>query len=777
MSDTGLAIAAVYHEYLDDCRRLAADLDVIIEDLDHRLSGGEVRYAIDFSEIHAYCEPDDSLRDMTIFHDSDESAARAIQDAVLDALLDGRTKPILLAPHALELQGYIRRLQERSLDHLAQGALRAVKEATTLLDSPEGGAMKALVVRLRAAPEELTETERRALIAYVEKHAPSLLLFVGPPPRSPLQNIQDLIHRRAFDELAAVRRDGVSLTPDTLEPDAQTRERWEKALNAGRKGDRPGASRLDGHAMMLLEAAGRRLADTPTRLCLVTRSRHMHQILAEERHDGIWQGPYLLRHPRSLITALSGRKEEMPERRKRLQELRASLEAFIASAAEGPGERQTADPRLAPLGKLVRLQHANDALSLMAIKERWHSLVSLLSADLWAEGHRAPAAVGRDRDVIVELLRAVHDPGALRNNIRDRIQQLAREIGFTYQYLAAAAQSVVQPPNASILAEEVSASSQAGTITLNASAYYMPYTLMFQSDELTVWSRRVEGTERIDLQELLQLFEASFERDGGSTYEPLLALAYFFAAWDRWPVARDFAELALAVHADDDPPAVEAHFFYALCLRLVDERSPQTKVEAMRSIDTALELLSGGASDPRLLAEKAAQLLYWSEGIPAPRERLAEARVISERALALTGDRSDEDLARTGDRLDRAVLRLRARIYNNLCYYAITSGDEALWAQAEEYLARLVSTLKFVAESRAEWPVNLAETVLWAEWELGSRVADLTERRRLGDDALAKYQDLRKRAFTEGARKTIDGHTQAIEQALSRLREERPTMK
>lgn len=740
---------------IGECRRLANDIDRMIDDIDRLIQEWEVRYAVDWSEIRAYVDPDSSVVEMKIFSDDGDDISRANQNAVVNTLLFGlNRKPVLLAPYAVEFQSYmshIRRLERQSPGSVAERLKTARNEVDQLLNSDEGKNISELVTRIRHDPQSVGDDDLHTIVDYVEANVGNLITLLQRGVFSPREIVDGLLRRRPFDDLSALSPQPARLDPSELLVNEQTAERWESELKR-RRGDRVGPNYRDAYVMMLLEAVNAELEKSKTRLCLVTRSEHMHAIMEDETEKGLWGGKQgnLLRHPRSFVASQARGFEDLQQRKERLEALRASIRAFV-DATWLP--EVASDSEWAPLNKLVRNSRARAAELLEAIKHDWRTLVSLVAADAWAPDAAMPPTPDRGvgLELILELFSVVHDPGVLKAIVRDRIEELIRTIDFNYQYLAAFVHGQAAP-------QEISAQVGPGplgveSMSIDAPAYFAPYAVTFHSPPMVAWSQRVQARQQIDLQEILDLFADGFVL--GHTYEPLLAIAYFFGALDRWPAARDFADLAAVAHAAGDPPPVDGYLLQAISLRRVGERSVESYREALRLIDDAMSLTDD--RDPRMFAEKASQLFYWSiaiQRLPNAEDNINNGISLFERALELLGDRDDD-----------VAVNLKLKIHNNRCYYLVNLDDDRFHERADDDLRQMVEILASREPDQTKWRPVHVDTILWAEWHLHVKHLDGEQYVRSRNELIEKYERLRSRDLTLMGRAMVDAHIRAIRDA------------
>ncbi len=417
-----------FQQYIYDCRRLIKGIDCVLEDLDFQNEGGKIRYAIDFAEIRAYVDPNSPIDDMKIFRDDGVETARAIQNVALNLLL--KRKPILLAPYASELQAYIRHQQTEITEETLHHVKMARMEASRILKSPEYPKVRELVTSLRESPQDVSEEEYRIIGEYVGKNASNLLLLLQPSQVRPIHVLANLFRERPFDSLSAC---GIELS--NLSLNEATRERWEEQLSQNRP-RRIGSNYHDAYSMMLLEAVNNELSKTNTKLCLVTRSSYMHQIFEVELENGLWKSNFL-RHPRSFITPQPRGSEDLQETKKRLEDLRRSIQVCLDTTLVAGIHPVNPDSIWAPLNEMVRRNREEAEGKLEDIKREWRTLISFVVADSGSQDRllRTNTDHNLNRGIILELFRVVNGRNMLRTYVHDRIREVAATITHDYRYL------------------------------------------------------------------------------------------------------------------------------------------------------------------------------------------------------------------------------------------------------------------------------------------------------------------------------------------------------
>jgi hypothetical protein len=738
----------VIAEYVQACHQLARDIEGILEDIEYRINGGEIRYAIDFSELHAYADPvPQKLEQLKIFADDDLASCWAIQNAVVNLLLFGLDhKPILLPPYIVELEGYLNWSENQRSKALAGTLARASREAAKLNSSKEFEKLIDIVDALQHNPNSVSTEERAKLFRFVDSNASNLVIMVQSGQTRPDYILREVLRRRPFDDLWTCATATGCLEPDSLRLNEETARRWERELSARRSG-RAGATYRDAYVMMLLEAVDRVFAKTNTKLCLVTRSTQMHEIFEQDLKEKRWEGPQgrLLRHPRSFVASGARSADDLRTVRQRLKDQHTSIQAFLDMTASLAGiAPDEIDPSWAPLYEWVREREDTERAGelIEAIKRDWRQLVSLAAAEAGAQGVVREADLGeRSRlDVVSEVFRAVNDPGALRTHMRQRIRELVQSINFKYQYATALEGRALSRED---VEDDVRAAVGADSMTIDAT--YVPYTMAFHSPQVVAWSRHLSQGQYITPEEVLQLFEQGFM--SGHTYEPLLALAYFFAAWDRWTVAHDYADLAITARVDDDPSPVEGYLFKATCLRLMSEPASD---DAMKLLEDAIAMTK--RKDARVLVEKGAQILRASMHSASARANVQEAIDLGGEVMDMLRDRTDDEST-----------MLKIRVYNNLCYHYLHFDDDESRKRARANFDRFLELAADREPDRSRWRPPFLDTLYWAEWQLEAKRLTGEEHDRRRKRLIRQYEDLLSRNLRQSTRAVASGHLRMIQ--------------
>lgn len=111
--------------YINDCTELKVDLDLLIHDLQFTQP---TRYAIDFSEIRAFCRPD-LARGFHLFRDDAPADRKELEQVALRRIFRAAESAplLLLAPYIVELEGYVEDLRQQRVADIAASVVTAME--------------------------------------------------------------------------------------------------------------------------------------------------------------------------------------------------------------------------------------------------------------------------------------------------------------------------------------------------------------------------------------------------------------------------------------------------------------------------------------------------------------------------------------------------------------------------------------------------------------------------------------------------------------------------
>lgn len=677
-------------DYVQVCTNLRKDLQYAHHDLQTR-QGGQISFAVDFSEIHAFAIPESTLANVEKglsfdWEDSDETGRIAYESHTLGTLFFNNSVPlVLLPPHRVELRGFIRRLHDEEQRTDVALLSKLVSQRDQLLSSPDFSRIQDLIAR-NTVGGYIQSEEAEAVIAFIERQAPTIIAALGRADLSPLQRIHQLA------QFGAITNPEIEIEP------SKTRvAKWERLISSWRIGRHRHhvATYLDAQAMATLEEA----RELPGEYCLVTRSQALH-VAAEH----VWPKASPIRSPRAMeifITHLDLPALESEHLIKRQIEL---VDLFLNAARESQRYETTPRPEENDLTKQV------DIL-LDKVREQRRALRALVVAG--QEGQRPPSWNEHGTAALRRLLSFIADPGAIRGYVKARIEERERSLESLNTVLRISDLDLRSAP--SLKVDHYPLKSK---VVLHNSGQAFPYTLQFYSTPAQeILNRFGPGNEFWWSHALEELAEALGKWDAEEVeYERWLISAYLLATLGAWEDALLHGQLALkAAVSNETHPCHEVHFFLAVCKRKI--WTSQSLREAQENIRRAMYLKRAWASNDSV------------RGMGDPRY-LREAGVISSlegRRLRQLSRPEGDELIETGTALLHEALAaiendipLRIHTLNSLLFHQVDdfSPDFIDSKSAIENLREIELLQRQLEPREDKWPSFLLDTLAWCEWRL-----------------------------------------------------------
>lgn len=688
---------------LESGRVLYRESTHVLSDLRHIARGGAIHIAVDFSEVYSLVFPNDSHTEMRLFFDDTPEDTLLLQHEALQRLFF-RRDPVLIHPaHAIEFQTFIIKLRSGLFVDTITKLKNAASEWAAALDHPDATRLK----QLGETVDTITDEDLDAAVRFFEENIASVLLIADERATQPLRVINRLVRERRFAEPEPFSPSGGS---------SHIKKRWQEALFRERGDGRDGASLIDSVVMAALHDANQRLAPN-TRIHLVTRSPHMHQIFESELNLGYWSdaGGHVLRHPRIYSGLYWDDHEDLSERQRTLEKRRDSLRLLIRSAELYLQEESSAFDEEG----VQRLRRA-----FREFRDDWRRLPKIdILAD--TDGGMVSTTGGTSRNAAArELLRAFAGNGKLADLMQQRLGELVSDIDRQHEFLGWLLQSNRQGDRRHIETLWMERATGDSTILMSR-RHSMPYTLEFYSPELRDWADGFEIGRDVSWESIVGLFTDGL-RD--QNYERLLAMAYLLGSLDKWAVAEAYCQQAIHTAASESSSAHEAKFFLSICMRK-HEATVERHLQALKILREAAEnrTVHGGASrDPRYLREEALHILDLHRNHPAsPTDTPAAtyALALLQEALTLTDN-----------------LKLRVQLLNSICYYYCIDEFDVLELQAARNL--LLTELRQLEPNESQWSPLVVDTIAWATHLLGADESTLQDVRRQLERAL-QSDDLR----------------------------------
>jgi hypothetical protein len=690
------------NQVLEDAVREATaierEVSALRRDLEFAEKGSIIEFAADFSEVYSFLFPSDTKSLSLLFESERKTEVVAFQADVLHQCFFGPFGPPLLLPsHLLEMEGKLGRLNRQGLSE-ALKVLDSVRlERDRALGTEEGKRLQELHQRLQSGGIPLDATELEFCTEFFAEHLPSLVAFSSSGGRSSIERLKQLRHEKGLRFLGPEER-------PNIEDDDPVLLRWYKALNRSRHG-RDNKEDDDFHSANYLDAMAVatlcRMSQHPgRRVCLITRSQIMHQIMREEENRGLWveTGGGLVRHPRVFSSFfLRDLKRDQAQTltiQPALQSIDSKLQSlrlFLASART----RLDSGVRAAPL--------------------EWYEVTGLIS-ELKNEWRAAQALAGSvaytSARLMGDVLQLLFEEDELLAAVDRHVEKEIAHLRRGYEFLGWVIQGGPQTGTRGDMEFGT-----AGAVT-RLDSLWMPYWLQFYSIGLQERAKSLQLDMAVSWQQFAQFFRSLLSEP--DEYETLLAMAFSLGALGHWQLAESYCRRALEAEGGPEVARHEGLFFLAICHR---KHAP-----SIRRLKTALKLLERADStrgevgehpveDPRYLKEKAVIIYYLNDLAVGGAEReeipdLASVEQILRRAL--------DACAVTDEKLE-------IQIVNNLCYLYAEHGRPEDQEKTRHLLDRLVMYYSSRLSDRLLWPPSAIDTVAWVKVRLKGPRATLEE--------------------------------------------------
>lgn len=694
------------HEYIEHCIHLRRDIDHVIEDYTLATTGWTTHYAVDFSEIFAYVLPYENVENAPF---GDSWVNDPVRQFYVLSRFFGRGEVILPEPYAIELRAFFDRLLMQSYQDLKNVLDESVEKFRRIADGKDSHR----VLRLADANRGLRPEEVQATIRFFEEQAPGLVAFARGADLQPVDRLKRLFRKRVFIRI----EEKIGEVPLPLRADVR---RVYDLIGTVRAHASAQSNYLDARAIEEIRIANHKLQSEQARILLVTRSRTTMAVVDQLSKQPEWRGikPFV-RHPRVFSPKYWPANDHNDESIAELKLRRDSLEVFINSAKDAPGE-----------GKVPA--------SLEQIRKEWRDVEALATAFVRdGEMKVGPRnAVASPKRVAKQLLEFLRDPQRkFYEHVTTRVEQIFSELRRERELLAVQLHANVKDE------------------TLPSVMYSIEFTSPTLRRRLADYGRRWN----ISFDEAAALYEVPAEQV--SDYERLLAMSVSLGAIRRWAIAERYATYAMQFASE--VPVHEAHFFRAFCHRK-NSRVGESTRRAVARMRAAKELLDtaetqrkadGARIDARYLKERAVLYLEWLDLVKASgNEALREADTPTLETI--------ETLLREADAAAGDDGKMKITIYNNFCYLYLNDLP-AREKDARQYLGDLQQALEHYGVKNP--PSLIEDTVVWGTFKLAAdeeRSLLETWHRRL--TSLAKGRDL-----TPGERETLERHYCEVANAIA----------
>ena len=690
-------------DYKTYAKRASADLAVAIADRRFQEAGGTIRYAVDFSEIHAFLIHQAPDKDW-MWPGLDANSASIVEHCALSEVLLGQERPVLLPPYALEFERFIAELRDR----MRRSIIRAMADALATVEAVRGDprVQEALELarQVSAHSRTLTDGELQTVVGVCEAHGKNLVQIVRRDVPNPLMRTKALLQRRPFVSPAAED------LPAIAENDQVVGHRYaELRALRGRRAD--GASYIDALAIEYIRLANKRAVESGRRdkYLLVTRSPHVAELVAREIDEGLWpeDSGNIVRHPRvyaPLAWDATGRDDFSG-----LEATMASLDLFWRSA----------ELRLMGMWDELRPSNSGDKRLVRTVSSLKHHIVRLVEMGAALnEAYLVPAGnTARPGSIeeVLELMTILRSDDAVFNAVAARMAEISEQVDYEHELLGVALHSH-DPAAQERIRKDLSVMSRGtrGT-SLVPSFGHVAYTLRFTSSSVAEWASSIHRGYVVeeDLWRFL-MQPAEGHRDH---YEMLLLMAYVLAVLGNFDLAVHYSERALMIakHHDRDD-SDEALFFLSYCRRAASRTAVDVKTglefleRARRSARARLQ--DSGYDDPRFVAEEGIAKLVW------------HVRGAELQTAAWSGAPTLADAIAT---LERALTfdphpKLAVTIFNNLCYARCRAYEQSRSSADHDALRQALETfqerLQALEPDVQRWPVRFADTIAWGHFVL-----------------------------------------------------------
>lgn len=718
--------------YINDCKLLVHDLELLISDLKFQVhENGKLYYAVDFSEIRGYAIPQTPPPEFILFSDETVDTIELQLLLLANLFFNSIQKFILLPPYAVELNGFIFNLKRNIFNSVLRSVLTVFNEAKRNLRNSD------IQQYSEIDPGAIDNEQEKKIFSLFKEYAPTILTYLEPI-EDPLSRVYRL-EREALTGLKHIREFSLSF-------DNGTKKRWFDKLLVKSKYRResPGASDIDAIAISLLIQVNQSflLNNDNARLFLITRSKHMREILEDEIKSEIWPSDicHIIRHPRSFNLLYRHRDSSLEETTGELENELNLVNQFIQLTEKGLGDLD--DTNVEEIYSYLKIS-----------KQYWRSSQQLsVSLGDSTKLHLNKDPADNISKAVQNILKLVSGDIDFRELIKERLEDLEQNLerdldiiglGLFFETLDEEQQLRWKKY---LKYEELHEQYEVFT-----SPQTIPYRLEFHSPETQKKIDNITEKNRLSWLTAIQFFKENLSII--SEYELLLATALLLATLNEWLLAEFYCNKAIELR-DDDSEELSPHdgyFFLSICMR---KRAPTYNRHqlALSYLEKAIcykrkSLGDDNFVDPRYWAEMGTHILMLNthfhdrEDIPDPEKGL---RYFEEIESLI-----EDDL--------HFIIRVRN---NKLFYLVVTDSFENIDLARKEFEEYRTFVSNMLPE--VEWPAYLLDTISWLEWLL---YEDLSE------DQIDTIKTRLKRALsslgiTDSEYKECTDHLEKVEKGL-----------
>lgn len=732
-------------DYLRYSRQVLNDIDDAIDDLTFRQQGGEIDWAVDFTEIEAFVLPDGHGRNSPI--------DAALDIAVLERFFFGGAPHlvpsgiVLLPPHRVELRNAEAFFHAESLDRFQAIVMQAMAELRGL---EADARFKEMVARLESAGGgDGRNALERELLHYLNDHAGALFLAMTQNARTPQGRLRELLEHAALIDASAIvgRTVAVSELDDRLvgklttaiserriQRETERRGRSEAWLDDESRLRLVRSSTRDAQAVGFLRRINTELQTRyqgRRRLQLLTRSEVVHS--EAYRYSTAVPEAQLDLHLRRIGAFRQASWSTGGDLQQRIAELRQRRRALLLAVR---ALRPLAYP---DAGRGEVLEEPQLEARIAALRELWQGADNLTVAIApWREAGKAPTAQ------ILRILRSA-DRDRLNDLVRAAATQLSADITLNNALLgffegegrfSQGSASFADPPKGGRGGGQPVLVWSRDTVSTIAVLFYDPVL------------RRDGGQARDGVGRLRQMVAARLPRAREDGHDPVtsaeterhpslvekcLASSFLEAIEDRWDSAFLFADMAVnwPFHLDSTPRH-EAFYMRALTRRRYRGPTKDVLEACLADLDEASGQRrddKGPNADPRyLLQQGICHFNFWEhvEGgryfdVEAPQAHQRNAQTNAHIQQATELFERARTLAQAWIRRNAAIAnRLLLDIANAQCYAHVSArGADGL---AVRYYAELLRAVRDCQWTEETVPVSQLDTLVWTRFLLRARI-------------------------------------------------------
>jgi hypothetical protein len=694
------------HRYGQACTTLLREYQVLQADLNAVLRDKiEHHFAIDFSEIFAFAKPEETYHELALLPSTQtrnrvfvspefEIAGRQRYQVLLHRLFfDSEVERLfLLAPYALETDGFIHR-EKRDTVATANDLLpRALKQVARLEESAHWPDIQKAAKTIGNG-EPLGEGQQQAVLEFLEQNASALLTITSEAGVTPLGRLKDLFASERIQPLTQLvdvpQSFDLQGALDAFPQIVKWKERLHSETSPKRRKSDPSAARLDALAVAITHHANRSLAAERKKLLLVSRSRALYYALQEpalKRGNGPGSTSYL-RNPRQAVALYGliqiakrdGHEAAQRELDRMVEPLSRSV-AFIDLALVKDRMPQDVEENLRDL--------------LASVEEQW-----IRSSQFEGLLDRAQA-IPTQANVGAGLLQLIANSSDLRHAVLARVQELRLQIERAHQALGSFLHRVGGRP-VDDLRLPIWTAPVKDRMAIGGSSAHMPYSVNISSVELIDPIRRMESS--CTLESLLELARDILSRPSSARChaEALLLIALSFGLRGEWKYAHTYSVLAL----EDSrryglDTLVECLYFTAVCRRKPPFGELEDCLEAMHLLSAALNSSASTYRDPRILKELASIAAGFSRLDTEHRvrlPRLTEPTALLEESLAAGPD----DRLRAHIHCERIMTQLDAELVDRTLVSSSLDDLDAVMLAAGLNADPFIGIVRDIARFRA----------------------------------------------------------------------------